>query len=105
MVLAMIFLDPSVFHLLIIGGGDIIHKLEKIIEYNQLSEKITLIQKMPFAVLSHFTRKANLESPSINLPFPITNTACPINFLNICIQEYPCCPAGWNRTGAPHQPI
>lgn len=69
LVLAMIFLDPSSYHLLIIGGGHIFNKLEKIIEQNQLSEKITLIQKMPFAVLSHFTRKAKLgisiDKPSV----------------------------------------
>jgi glycosyltransferase involved in cell wall biosynthesis len=60
MVYAMIFLEASTFHLLIIGGGDVFGKLEKIIEQNQLTEKITLIQKMPFGVLSHFTRKAKL---------------------------------------------
>src|SRR5664279_3559954 len=59
MVYAMIFLEPA-FHLLIIGGGDIFKKLEKMIEGNQLTEKITLIQKMPFAILAHFTRKAKL---------------------------------------------
>ncbi len=78
MVYAMIFLDPSVFHLLIIGGGDIIDKLEKIIEQNQLTGKITLIQKMPFAVLSHFTRKAKLgisiDKPSVpNHKFSLPN--------------------------------
>jgi glycosyltransferase involved in cell wall biosynthesis len=60
MIYAMIFLDASSFHLLIIGGGDVFTKLEKIIEQNQLNKKITLIQKMPFGVLSHFTRKAKL---------------------------------------------
>jgi glycosyltransferase involved in cell wall biosynthesis len=60
MVYAMIFLEASSFHLLIIGDGDVFKKLEKIIEQNQLSEKITLIQKMPFGILSHFTRKAKL---------------------------------------------
>jgi glycosyltransferase involved in cell wall biosynthesis len=69
MVYSMIFLDPSEFHLLIIGGGDVIDKLEKIIEQNQLTKKITLIKKMPFSVLSQFTRKANLgisiDKPSV----------------------------------------
>jgi glycosyltransferase involved in cell wall biosynthesis len=60
LVCSMLFLDVSVFHLLIIGGGDVFGKLEKIIEENQLSEKITLIPKVPFSMLSHFTRKAQL---------------------------------------------
>ena len=60
LVYAMIFLDVSSFHFMIIGGGDVIKKLEKIIDQNQLAEKITLIQKMPFSVLAHFTRKAKL---------------------------------------------
>jgi glycosyltransferase involved in cell wall biosynthesis len=60
LVYSMIFLDPADFHLLIIGGGDIFSKLEKMIIQNQLSDRITLISKVPFAVLSHFTRKAQL---------------------------------------------
>ena len=60
LVYSMIFLDSSNFHLLIIGGGDVFSKLEKMIKQNHLSEKITLIQKVPFAVLGHFTRKAQL---------------------------------------------
>ncbi len=68
-VYSMLFLDATYFHLLIIGGGDVISKLEKIIEQNQLSEKITMIPKVPFAVLGHFTRKAKLglsiDKPSV----------------------------------------
>jgi hypothetical protein len=94
MVYAMIFLDPSSFHLVIIGGGDIIDKLEKIIEQNQLTKKITLIQKMPFAVLSHFTSKAKLgisiDKPSV----PNHKYSLPNKFLNTCMQGYPFCPAG-----------
>ena len=60
LVYSMIFLDPADFHLLIIGGGDIFSKLEKIILQNNLSDKITLIPKVPFSVLGHFTRKAHL---------------------------------------------
>jgi glycosyltransferase involved in cell wall biosynthesis len=69
LVYAMLFLDASLFHLLIIGGGDVFDKLKKIIAQNQLSEKITLIPKVPFTVLSHFTRKAALgfcvDKPSV----------------------------------------
>jgi len=60
LVYSMIFLDTSDYHLLIVGGGDVFPKLEKMIGQNQLSEKITLIPKVPFAVLGHFTRKAQL---------------------------------------------
>jgi glycosyltransferase involved in cell wall biosynthesis len=60
LVYCMIFLEASEFHLLIIGGGDVFGKLEKIIDQNHLAEKITLVPKVPFAVLSHFTRKARL---------------------------------------------
>ncbi len=65
---SMIFLDPE-FHLLIIGGGDVFASLEKIIVENHLADKITLVPKVPFAVLSHFTRKAGLglsiDKPSV----------------------------------------
>jgi glycosyltransferase involved in cell wall biosynthesis len=60
LVYAMLFLEVSEFHLLIIGGGDVFEKLEKIIDQNQLAEKITLVHKVPFAILGHFTRKARL---------------------------------------------
>jgi len=60
LVYSMIFLDASDYHLLIVGGGDVFPKLEKMIGQNHLSEKITLIPKVPFAVLGHFTRKAQL---------------------------------------------
>lgn len=60
LVYSMLFLDGSVFHLLIIGGGDVFGKLEQIVQQNHLGEKITLIPKVPFAVLGYFTRKAQL---------------------------------------------
>jgi glycosyltransferase involved in cell wall biosynthesis len=60
LVYGMLFLDASHFHLLIIGGGDVFGKLEKMIDQNHLSEKITLVSKVPFTVLSHFTHKAQL---------------------------------------------
>jgi|SRR5450432_527937 glycosyltransferase involved in cell wall biosynthesis len=60
LVYSMIFLEASDYHLLIVGGGDVFPKLEKMIGQNHLSQKITLIPKVPFAVLGHFTRKAQL---------------------------------------------
>jgi glycosyltransferase involved in cell wall biosynthesis len=69
LVYSMLFLDAASYHLLIIGGGDVFEKLEKMIGQNQLSEKITLVSKVPFAVLGHFTRKAQLglsiDKPSV----------------------------------------
>jgi glycosyltransferase involved in cell wall biosynthesis len=69
LVYSMLFLESSQFHLLIIGGGDVFSKLEKIIEHNQLAEKISLVSKVPFNVLAHFTRKARLglsiDKPSV----------------------------------------
>jgi glycosyltransferase involved in cell wall biosynthesis len=60
LVYSMLFLDSARYHLLIIGGGDVFEIIKKIIAQNRLAEKITLIPKVPFAVLSHFTRKAKL---------------------------------------------
>jgi glycosyltransferase involved in cell wall biosynthesis len=60
LVYSMLFLDSARYHLLIIGGGDVFEILKKIIAQNRLSNKITLIPKVPFAVLGHFTRKAKL---------------------------------------------
>jgi glycosyltransferase involved in cell wall biosynthesis len=68
LVYSMLYLDPH-FHLLIIGGGDIFGKLKKMIDENQLHEKVTLVPKVPFALLGHFTRKADLglsiDKPSV----------------------------------------
>ena len=78
LVYAMLFLEASDFHLLIIGGGDVFEKLSKIIDQNQLTEKITLIPKVPFSVLGHFTRKARLgfciDKPSVlNHKYSLSN--------------------------------
>lgn len=59
----------SDFHLLIVGGGDVFEKLKKIIDKYQLQEKITIVPKVPFALLGHFTRKAmlgfSIDKPSV----------------------------------------
>jgi glycosyltransferase involved in cell wall biosynthesis len=60
LVYSMTFLEDSDYHLLVVGGGDVFSKLEEMIDQNHLSGKITLIPKVPFAVLGHFTRKAHL---------------------------------------------
>jgi glycosyltransferase involved in cell wall biosynthesis len=60
LVLSMNFLEASGYHLLIIGGGDVFPKLVKMVDQHHLEEKITLIPKLPFALLSQLTRKAQL---------------------------------------------
>lgn len=66
---SMLFLDGDRFHLLIIGGGEIYSRLEMMVKENNLQEKITLLPKIPFAVLDHFTRQAHLgfsiDKPSV----------------------------------------
>jgi glycosyltransferase involved in cell wall biosynthesis len=78
LVQSMLFLDARYFHLIIIGGGDVFEKLEKLIDQHQLTEKITLIPKVPFTLLGHFTRKAHLglsiDKPSVlNHRFSLPN--------------------------------
>ncbi len=60
LVLSMQFLNTDNYHLLIVGGGDVFPKLEKLIELHHLREKITLIPKLPFTLLGMLTRKAQL---------------------------------------------
>ncbi len=60
LVMSMKYLDPEKFHLLLVGGGDIFHIIEDIIAANQLHDRITVIPKVPFEVLRHITRKAEL---------------------------------------------
>ncbi len=78
LVLAMTWLDPEKFHLLIIGGGDIIDSIRKLIAENTLQDRITLIPKQPFAILEHFTRQADLglsidKPDNINHRFGLPN--------------------------------
>lgn len=60
LVLSMPFLDPEIFHLVIIGGGDIFHLIEEMIIVNNLSDRITILPKVPFEVLRAVTRRAHL---------------------------------------------
>jgi glycosyltransferase involved in cell wall biosynthesis len=60
LVKSMLFLKATDFHLLILGGGDVFEKLKEIIDQNHLSEKITIVSKVPFTLLFHITRKARL---------------------------------------------
>jgi glycosyltransferase involved in cell wall biosynthesis len=60
LVMSMQFLNPDLFHLIIVGGGDQYDYLKKLVDQYQLSEKITLIPKVPFSMLRLITRKAHL---------------------------------------------
>ena len=57
---AMTFLDPEQFHLVIIGGGDIFHIIERQVAEMKLEDRITLLPKVPFEVLRMVTRRAHL---------------------------------------------
>ncbi|MHA4807552.1 glycosyltransferase [Flavitalea flava] len=60
LVLSMPFLEPEKFHLVIIGGGDIFHQIEEMIIEHNLSDRITILPKVPFEVLRAVTRRADL---------------------------------------------
>lgn len=60
LVLAMQFLDKNMYHLVIVGGGDIFSEIQKLVSEKNLADIITLIPKVPFEVLRHITRKAHL---------------------------------------------
>jgi glycosyltransferase involved in cell wall biosynthesis len=60
LVTAMSHLDPARFHLLIIGGGDIWDRIVAQVASNGLSDRITLIPKIPFEQLRAVTRRADL---------------------------------------------
>ncbi|HEV2355592.1 MAG TPA: glycosyltransferase [Puia sp.] len=60
LVAAMSYLDPARFHLIIVGGGDIFHVIEQLVRDGGLSERITMIPKVPFEVLRSLTPRANL---------------------------------------------
>jgi glycosyltransferase involved in cell wall biosynthesis len=60
LVMAMPYLDPARFHLVIIGGGDIFGRIIDLVREKGLSDRITLIPKIPFEVLRSVTRRADL---------------------------------------------
>jgi glycosyltransferase involved in cell wall biosynthesis len=60
LVLSMHYLDPAKFHLLIIGGGDIFHTIQKLVADRGLSDRITVLPKVPFEILRLITRRADL---------------------------------------------
>jgi glycosyltransferase involved in cell wall biosynthesis len=60
LVMAMTWLDPHHFHLVIIGGGDIFDRIIGMVQEKKLSDRITLIPKVPLEVLCSVTRRADL---------------------------------------------
>jgi len=78
LVLAMKYLDPEKYHLLIVGGGDIFSLIGKMIDQYKLQTIITIIPKVPFAVLRHITGQADLgmsldKSANLNHRFGLPN--------------------------------
>lgn len=60
LILSTQFLDPQQFHLLLVGGGDVFDTLVEMIHAKGLTDRITIIPKVPFEVLRHITRQAHL---------------------------------------------
>jgi glycosyltransferase involved in cell wall biosynthesis len=60
LVMAMQFLDRDQYHLLLIGGGDVFRDIVERVARNGLGDRITIFPKLPFEVLDHFTRQADL---------------------------------------------
>ena len=60
LVAAMAHLDAARFHLLIVGGGDVFHVIERLVHDKGLDDRITLIPKVPFEVLRSLTPRAQL---------------------------------------------
>ena len=60
LVMAMLYLDPDRYHLVIIGGGDIFDRIIGLVREKELADRITLIPKVPPEVLRSITRQADL---------------------------------------------
>lgn len=58
LVLAMQFVDPGEYHLLIVGGGILFDHIVSLVAEKSLSDRITILPKVPFEVLRYITRKA-----------------------------------------------
>ncbi|MDD5569808.1 MAG: glycosyltransferase [Bacteroidales bacterium] len=75
-VLAMKYIDETI--LLIIGDGDIIHLLKKMVKENNLSEKIIFIDKLPYLKLLEYTILADIgltldKDTNINYRYSLPN--------------------------------
>lgn len=60
LVMAMEWLDPAKFHLVIVGGGDIFEKIRELVDEKKLGDRITILPKLPFGELRSITRRAHL---------------------------------------------
>jgi glycosyltransferase involved in cell wall biosynthesis len=75
-VLAMQYLDDTV--LLVVGSGDVFPTLHKIIEKNNLQEKVIFKPKMPFSELRQYTMNSDLglaidKDTNLNYHFSLPN--------------------------------
>ena len=78
LVLAMQWLDPEKFHLLIVGGGDVFPQVLALIDKHSLKDRITTIPRQPFGLLRHITQQADLglsldKAENINHKFGLPN--------------------------------
>lgn len=60
LVLSMQFIDTHTYHLLIVGGGILFDHIVSLVKEKGLSDRISIIPKVPFEVLRYITRKADL---------------------------------------------
>jgi glycosyltransferase involved in cell wall biosynthesis len=60
LVLAMQYLPASDYHLLIIGGGEVFDKIIALTKEKNLTDRITILPRVPFEVLRFITAKAHL---------------------------------------------
>lgn len=60
LVAAMTYLDPARYHLVIIGSGDIWDRIVGMVKAQDLSDRITMIPKIPFEQLRAVTLRADL---------------------------------------------
>jgi glycosyltransferase involved in cell wall biosynthesis len=60
LVSAMTHLDPARFHLVIIGGGVIFPRIAEMVREGGLTDRITLLPRVPFEQLRAVTRRAQL---------------------------------------------
>ena len=60
LVLSMQYLNPERYHLVIVGGGDIFEVIRGLVDEKKLTDRITIIPKVPFEVLRYITLKADI---------------------------------------------
>lgn len=69
---------PEQFHLYIIGGGDVVKKLEELVNRFNLRERITFLPRQPYAAMMQYTRNADIglsldKDNNLNYKFSLPN--------------------------------